>query len=183
VSTPINFTDVPIRIATSTLNVKHGTLNANVTFNTNLPLNAVMFVYRVQHVFSVKGWSNAYINQAPAVWQVLSQLTENTSNTAVKQSDPLALTNGYLEERLSAQSLVGFQAIDRSPIQQHEDLFGQVANPTLAQTLNFVLTAVEVIGNMPTEGVDCFLYIWYKLVSPIPVDLRDRLVNRLALQR
>jgi hypothetical protein len=183
VSTPIDFTDVPLRISTSTVNVKHGTLNANKTFNTNLPLNSVMYIFRVQHVFSIKDWANAYINQAPAIFQVLSQLTENTANTAVSQSDPLAISNGYFEQRLSAQSLVGFQGIDRNPLKDGEDDFAGIANPTVAQTLNMVVSAVEVVGNMPVNGVDVFMYIWYKLVSPIPQSIKDRLVNRLALQR
>lgn len=170
------------RLVSSTINVKHGALSANSKFNTNIPFDYAMLIYRVEWGIAVKDVQGV---GASNDWQLTAELTENGAATTASNTDPLIIHDTFFEERVgfSASSTV---SNDRHPFTEHEmDFLVKFGGPypSVAQQFNIVASMVELVGSGPaTNGVDIFTNIFYSL-QPVTPALRDYLTKRQQIQR
>lgn len=171
------------RLVSPTVNVKHGALSANSKFNTNIPFDYAMLIYRVEWGIAIKDNPSA---TSSADWQLTAELTENGAATTASNTDPLVIHDTFYEERNPVATAVGFEFSSRHPFTENEmDFLLKFGGPypSVAQQFNVVATAVELIGSAPaTNGIDVFANVFYTL-QPVTAALRDYLTKRQQIQR
>jgi hypothetical protein len=170
------------RLVSPTVNVKHGALSANQKFNTNIPFDYAMLIYRTEWGIAAKDQPNSAAND----WQVTCELTENGAATTASNTDPLIIDDAFYEERVQWDTAVGGVLTARNPFRENfKDFLVQFGGtyPSVAQQFNIVASMVELVGSGPgTNGVDVFCNIFYTL-SPVTAALRDYLTKRQQIQR
>jgi hypothetical protein len=166
--------------------VKTGSLNDNITFNTNIP--SLDFAIRIRRVrwwrtFSASSAFGAGAENVAPQW--FTQLTENQTKTSILTSD-----TSYLDEDNFSLILDGEAAtaasIDVFTLQFQEQIhdFPPDLTPyTVATKLNFIATMVNNgAATFPAGTVyKPIVQIEYTL-ERLTADLRDYLAKRLQIQ-
>ncbi len=174
---PISTNGLLLRLTTPQVVTKHGTLNANTKFNTNLPLNVAMVIRKVSYTL----FDADDVSEATGDFYVTAQLTENVTSTSTALGDPLAICSfarRYYKTQLSG---VGLPIAVEHDTPDQAETFAGGGYPTLAQTLNIVQSLNE-IASQATKGFTGSFYVWYTLQS-VDSALQSFLTQRLALQR
>lgn len=167
------------RLVSPTVNITiaASSTNNNKTFNTNIPVTLAMVIRRVTVVQATKDT----LPSANITEQVLWELTEDTTKTAVAQQDPFALVDGGLERATTLNTQgVSYHTRDLMT-RQYDFLPPHPGVPTVAQQLNLVCTGnrIQAAG---TYNLDTFVQLYYELVA-LNDNIRTFLTNRIALQR
>lgn len=169
--------------------VKHGALNDNVTFNTNIP--SLDYAIRIRRVRWIANFTNAANSELMSVAnginlvQFFAQLTENQTKTSVLNTDTsyLDMTEEDFMVPAAQSTAAGFQDIFfmRRDMVIHD--FDDPQTPyTVATKLNVVVSGFELAGALSASAVwKAQAQIEYELVR-LTADLRDYLAKRLQIQ-
>lgn len=170
-----------------TTGVKTGSLNDNVTFNTNIPsLDYAIRIWRIRHLngfpATVQYGAAAYNIDA----QYFTQLTENQTKTTILGTDTSYL-DSFWQHVWVDQEVATAASIDTNfmtmPMEVIHD-FNPVTTPwTVATKLNYIATMFNGgATTMPAGNVfKPQIHIEYTL-ERLTADLRDYLAKRLQIQ-
>jgi hypothetical protein len=170
-----------------TTGVKTGSLNDNVTFNTNIPFTSLaMRIWRIRYMRAFSAWvgfTNAASDNVLA--QFFSQLTENQTKTSVVTTDSSYLDQDVFQIALT-QNAATAASIDSTILKVDEYIhdFNQMTSPwTVATKLNFVETMVNTgSANLDAGNIfKSFITVEYTLET-LTADLHTYLSRRLQIQ-
>lgn len=171
-----------------TTGAKHGSLNDNITFVTNIPsLDFALRIWRIRWVMGWSSWGGDFTDASTGVdIQVFAQLTENQTKTSITTTDTSFLDEVWqqvLTEGIK-DTAAGFMqyGIPNLSMEVIHDFSPMTTPFTVATKLNLVASMVEnssALGGTTVFRPFCQLeYTLERLTS----DLRDYLSKRLQIQ-
>jgi hypothetical protein len=154
-------------------------VDANATFNTNIPFGMAMKIRRIQ----TKWWRSTNDSGHTGTSLLVSQLTEASGATKPTAGDPLALYSDIAVFTTQTVTAVGVRDTWDPTFYRFDYLPPHPGVPTMAQQLNVVLSG----NNADPTHTDVsiwvfFMEIYYELVL-LDQQLKDYLSNRISLQR
>jgi hypothetical protein len=165
-----------------TTGVKTGSLNDNVTFNTNIPsLDFAIRIRRIIWMNSFSAWVTATATNVVDA-QFFLQLTENQTKTSILTTDTSFLAENWLHF-IQDGTTANVYTAGWLPMRT-VDQFADAGTPyTVATKLNFVVSMVNN-GSSTLNAGDIFkpfVMIEYTL-ERLTADLRAYLATRLQIQ-
>jgi hypothetical protein len=165
-----------LRLTSSQITVKHGTLNATLKINTNIPIGSAAVIRKV--AFTVI--QNDTILGSDGEALVSAQLTENTQITGTVLTDPLAIASWGKRYWAGEITAVGLGLATDEFVQSGKEDFGGFSYPSGAAIWLLVATLNELAGSF-TQGWAINVNVFYSLESIAPY--QAYINQKLALQR
>lgn len=161
----------PYRIVSPTVEVDatggNTEVDANKTFNTNLPLGFGMNVTDIEWIYAMIDTPGPPAATASSMWQIIAQLTESLARTKVAQTDPIDVDIYFDEVGLQERqdTAVGDAAWvwNRSKALERHHLSRSWL--TVAQQLNLIASVIpgETVNSGPE--VQVFTRIYFDIVQ------------------